>query len=223
MENNYQPTYGEVIEVECLYIICPILAGKKFQPVYLLLPSGERWIRSYRPISSEYQYADKRVFVRGRIYTSSPYVQSVGGTHFELQEIRLATGEIPYPIKPKYLPIPPKVDSQEQLRQRKHLWVHCTGTISNVQKDRYVYRAQLILRDGNLVAFSFDDRQLDHLHQNKSASDWTGVLVTLLGQVAGGVAELDIGRVRLCVGDVDSCGIADPAKISSKGAKNRSK
>jgi len=215
IEPDYKPTYEDPVEVQALYVISPFAGGKRLQGVYLILDSGEKWIRSYRPIPDEFQYADKKVVVKGRPYTNSPYVQSVGGTHFELQEIRLAEGVEPYNPIPTALPIPPKVDSKEELQQRKKLWAHCTGTIQSITKDRYTFNAVLSLKDGTEVSFSFNRRYLAVAQKNHEEEDWKGTLVTILGRVQD-VAEPNLGMVRLCAGDVDSCSIDDPTKKKKK-------
>ena len=129
----YKPEYQERVEVSTRYIISPIRGGKRLQGVYLRLDSGEVWIRSYRPIPEEYEFSDKRVVVTGRPYTNSPYVQSVGGVHFELESIRLADGEIPHDPKPLTLLPPPNTASKKEFDEREGRWANCSGTLLKIE------------------------------------------------------------------------------------------
>lgn len=125
---NHEPTFGELTSFEALYRIAPSPAGKRLQEVVLVRDDGESWIRSYRPIAEEFQYQDKRVVVTGRPYTNSPYVQSVGGTHFELQSIELAPGESAYDPLPTELPPPPLARSLEAAQAQAGWYAVCVGT-----------------------------------------------------------------------------------------------
>jgi len=127
-EADFEPTFGERTEFEALYRIAPSPAGKRLQEVVLVRDDGESWIRSYRPVAEEYQYQEKRVTVIGRPYVNSPYVQSVGGTHFELETIALAPGETPYDPLPTELPPPPLARTAEAARALSGWYAVCVGT-----------------------------------------------------------------------------------------------
>jgi len=126
--DDYEPTFGERTEFEALYRIAPSPAGKRLQEVLLVRDDGESWIRSYRPVAEEFQYQEKRVAVSGRPYTNSPYVQSVGGTHFELETIALAPGETPYDPLPTDLPPPPLARTADAARALMGWYAVCVGT-----------------------------------------------------------------------------------------------
>lgn len=128
LEPDYEPTFGEPTTFEALYRIAPMPAGKGLQEVVLVRDDGESWIRSYRPIAEEFRYQDKRVVVSGRPYTNSPYVQSVGGTHFELASIELAPGETPYEPMPTELPPPPLARSAQAAKAQTGWYAVCVGT-----------------------------------------------------------------------------------------------
>jgi len=124
----FAPTFGERVTVEARYRIEPVMGGKRLQAVTLEFDDGESWIRSYRPLRSELKYADKRVVVTGRPYTNSPLVQSVYGTHFELESIELAPGEAPWDPEPTQIPPPPFARSADEARARAGEYAQCRGT-----------------------------------------------------------------------------------------------
>lgn len=123
-----EPRFGERTTFEATYRIAPSPAGKRLQEVVLLRDDGEAWIRAYRPIKDEYAFQEKRVVVTGRPYTNSPYVQSVGGTHFEVESIALAPGETPMDPAPTELPPPPLARSAEAARALTGWYAVCVGT-----------------------------------------------------------------------------------------------
>ncbi len=122
------PTNGDRVTFEALYRVAPQAQGKRLQEVVLDRDDGQRWIRSYRPIPAEFQYQGRRVRVTGRPYTNPPDVQSVGGTHFSLEAIALAPGEVPRSPLPTTLPPPPLARTAAAARAQAAWYAVCVGT-----------------------------------------------------------------------------------------------
>jgi hypothetical protein len=200
MEPNYEPTYQDPVEVTGIYTVSPVRGGKRLQAGYLLVDGkDETWVVSYRPDPKLFEYIDKRVVVRGRPYTNSPYVQSVGGTHFELQSIELAPGETPYDPKPKTLPAPPRATDEAELRARVGRWVHVVGTLQLPPTDEgEMWPTGTLELDGQELAVQA--RGLE-----ERVRPFEGKQVTVLAHVTedDGKLELDIGKV--CAGVVAEC------------------
>ena len=212
---DVSPTYQAPVEVKARYVITPFSGGKRLQGVYLHLEDGSRWIRAYRPIPEEYRFADKWVVVKGRPYTPSPLVQSVDGVHFELAAIALANGETPYAVPPTQIPIPPKVSTQAEIAQRLSLWVHCSGTITELQTAKFGSIAQLHLNDGTSLSFTLTSASFERRVPPTELSRWIGQTVTVLGQVKTDTPPT-LGLVRICTGILDHCPIDNPKNSPSK-------
>ncbi len=206
-EPSYEPTFGEPVEREALYVVAPVAGGKRLQAASLHFDDGEAWIRSYRPVAAELQYAEKRVVVTGRPYTNSPYVQSVAGTHFELDTIALAPGETPYDPIPTRIPAPPFVEDRAALEARVGLWAHCLGTLTSLEApgddSPWWGRGVLTLTDGSAVV-------LDGIPWGESAPDVeqgdqvTALALVLAADQPDGIPSLG-GNLRLCTGRVERC------------------
>ena len=202
---SYEPSYGDVVDREGVYVVAPLSGSKRLQSVSLRFDDGEVWVRAYRPIAEELQYADKRVRVRGRPYVNSPLVQSVDATHFELQSIELAPGETAYDPPPTQIPAPPQVEDGAALRARVGLWAHCVGTLEALQapgEDDAPWwgRGRLRLSDGSEVALRFIS------WSEGPPALQTGALVTALGPVQLEDGQLALGGpLRLCAGRVARC------------------
>ena len=173
------------------------------------------WAGKTPYVPTEYQFADKTVIVKGRPYTNSPMVQSVGGVHFELKEIRLADGETPHVNQTTSLPIPPKVHTLSEIETRRFLWVHCSGKIYDIKKENIGYTAKLNLSDGTPISFRLTRSSLHKSKLPKDISSWSELEVTVLGRVRS-KGNFDLGLVRICEGIVDSCPIDDPQIKPSK-------
>jgi len=207
---DYSPTMGEPVEFEARYVVSPVAGGKDLQAAYLLRDDGESWIRSYRPVAEELRFADKRVVVRGRPYVNSPYVQSVGGTHFELESIALAPGETPWEPEPTRIPSPPWVADQGALAAREHLWAQVVGALESLKEphpDRPWWgQGTLRLADRTAVL-------LRAIPWEEGAPAVVGAEVTALGRVVapeepGAPWSLE-GPLRLCAGRVERCLVDD--------------
>ncbi|MEE2830492.1 MAG: hypothetical protein VX498_14990 [Myxococcota bacterium] len=126
------PTYSARVTFEATYVITPKAGGKRLQGTILLRDNGQAWIRSYRPVPEEYRFADRRVVVTGRPYRNSPYVQSVGGTHFEIETIDFAPGETPVQTNPSLLPAPPFIRGLGKVASRGQQWGQCRGQLLRI-------------------------------------------------------------------------------------------
>ncbi len=206
-EPSYDPTFGDRVEREALYVVAPVAGGKRLQAASLRFDDGEVWIRSYRPVADELQFADKRVVVTGRPYTNSPYVQSVAGTHFELESIALAPGETPYDPPPTRIPAPPFVEDRASLEARVGLWAHCVGTLTALvppdDDSPWWGRGVLTLGDGSAV--SIDGIAWgDSPPTVEQGTDVTALALVLAPDEPGGTPSLG-GNLKLCPGRVERC------------------
>ncbi len=202
----YAPTYGEPVEFEALYVVSPVAGSKRLQGGSLELDDGESWIVSYRPIRSQLQYVDRRVTVRGRPYWNSPMVQSVGGTHFEVESMELAPGESPYDPLPTELPAPPQVRTLEELRARlgRWRWCHAIGTLVSLRDDpdtTYWHSGELRLADGTplpLIHIPTRDETFEAL---------LGQEVTILARLIGDGTDtpFQLSAATVCPGVVERC------------------
>lgn len=127
---SFEPTYQAKRTLLARYRIDPIAGGKNLQAVSLEAEDGTSYVRAYRPLRSELQYADKRVRVTGRPYENSPYVQSVTGLHFEVESIELAPGETPHDPAPTGILTPPQARSAAEARAQAGWYATCHGTLS---------------------------------------------------------------------------------------------
>ena len=204
----YAPTYEAPVDMEARYIVTPIAGGKRLQAVILLLDSGAKWIRSYRPIVEEYQFADKRVRIKGRPYTNSPYVQSVTGIHFEVEEISLAPGETAFSSIPTTIPIPPQAFTIQEMETRIHMWVHCVGSIQKVDVESSFHdKVTLRLQDGGEVLAFLSNNSFQPPTTKAEPSQWIGRKVTVLGNVTKNRKGFSLETTRIALGDVESCPI----------------
>jgi hypothetical protein len=202
----YAPTYGAEVTREAHYTVAPWAGGKRLQAVVLRFDDGEEWIRSYRPVADEFQFADKRVVVTGRPYTNSPNVQSVYGTHFEVRTIDLAPGETPYSPLPSELPAPPQVRDLAGIEARTGRWAHVIGDVETMsdpaRDDRWSHHGRLRLESGEAVEF-------EHRLSGEDQAGFVGQRVTLLARVLGaGTAASSAPRlsaVAVCAGEKTHC------------------
>ena len=206
-EPSYEPTFGEPVERQALYVVDPVAGGKNLQAVSLHFDDGDVWIRAYRPVAEELQYADKRVVVTGRPYTNSPYVQSVMGTHFALDTIALAPGETARDPVPEQIPAPPQVESLASLQARVGLWAHCVGALSQLEEpgddNPWWGRGSITLPDGTdvrLEGIPWDE----HNTAIEQGSEIT-VLALVLAPEDGAATPSLGGRLRICEGRVERC------------------
>ncbi len=80
---------------------------------------------------AELKFAGKRVVATGRPYENSPYVQSVYGTHFSLESVKLAPGETPHEPEPTELLAPPLARTAAQAKAQDGWFAACVGTIQD--------------------------------------------------------------------------------------------
>lgn len=202
---DYEPTMGEEVEREARYVVAPFSGGKDLQAVQLVFDDGSHWIRSYRPLVSEFRYIDKRVLVRGRPYVNSPYVQSVGGTHFSLEHIELADGEVPWDVDPTQIPAPPQVRSVDGLAPREGMWVHAVGTLESVAYEGHSHGAVLTLEGGSTPFSLFAPTSFGRELADVDPADWVGREITVLARVWRDGDALKLSHGKVCAGAVESC------------------
>lgn len=206
-EPSYEPRFGEPVEREALYVVDPVAGGKMLQAASLHFDNGEVWIRSYRPVAAELQYADKRVVVTGRPYHNSPFVQSVAGTHFELESIRLAPGETARDPIPERIPAPPSVENRAALEARVGLWAQCIGTLDSLEAPSddspWWGRGTLGLADGSTVVMNSIPYG-DGAPQVEQGTTVTALALVLAPEQPGDMPSLG-GNLRLCAGRVERC------------------
>ena len=216
MEDMYSPTYGERVTFEALYVVAPVSGGKRLQATTLLRDDGDSWIRSYRPVPDEYRFVDRRVVVTGQPYENSPYVQSVGGTHFEVESIEFAPGETPVEANPELLPAPPFVRSAEVASGRGSRWGQCRGELVRIDPADEESRGG----DWRSGLFRFEDgTELRVERIPGSDAAWTAdpgrsvTLLTYYRQEADGVVGV---ANALCEGEVERCGIDEYPPADSR-------
>ncbi len=148
-EPNYSPTYEPVVTEIFWYRVAPVPGGKRFQPV-LLTAGKEELVAAYRPDPSGYQFIDRKVRVTGRRYHNSPFVQTVSGTHFEIQAIELAPGQIPRPGPYSMMPAPPMVRKLAELAPLSGAYLSVVGTLEAAKKSGFRWQLSARLPDGAL-------------------------------------------------------------------------
>lgn len=201
---DLEPSYGEPVQLEGRCEIDPIPGGKRLQGTWLVLDDGTRYVISYRPERAYFQFADKRVVVRGRPMMPGSDVQHVLTMHLTVESIVLAPGEVPYGSPPEQLPAPPLVKTAAALAALDGRWAQVAGVLESVRKDPdgYLSLASLRLADGaEIVAF------------NVPQSEWeryVGMLVTVVSRVGrpedGEQAALGlVGWYAICEGETARC------------------
>ncbi len=184
---SMEPTFAPVMTLMARYRIEPQAGGKKLQSVMLVGDDGRVYSRAYRPIPSEYQYADKKVAVTGRPYVNSPYVQSVWGLHFEVQSIELAEGETAWDPTPTQIPAPPLARTADAAKAQDGWFATCVGSAT---ADTFTF---------------VDGGALPVLKAMATLPDLVGEDITMLARVSGG----SLSPVALCEGVEPRCGIED--------------
>lgn len=184
---SMEPRFAPTMTLSARYRIEPTAGGKKLQSVMLVGDDGRVYSRAYRPLPSEYQFADKRVVVTGRPYVNSPYVQSVWGLHFEVQAIELAEGETAWDPAPTQIPAPPLARTADAARAEDGWYATCVGSAS---------------ADG----FAFvDGGSLPISKAMANLPDLVGESITMLARVSGE----GLSPVAVCPGEEPRCGIED--------------
>jgi hypothetical protein len=185
---SFEPTYGERTTVDALYRIDPIRGGKELQAVHLITANAS-YVHAYRPLRSELKFAEKRVRVTGRPFTHSPYVQAVGGEHFDVESIELAPGETPWDPEPTTLPTPAQARSATDAKALSGWYAACHGTL-----------------DGQTFTFSDGSTLPATEVSTHYPIEGIGQPMTMLAYVqASGTLVPRAG----CPGDVPRCGVYD--------------
>lgn len=184
---SMEPRFAPLMTLTARYRIEPTAGGKKLQTVLLVGEDGRLYVRAYRPMPSEYQYADKRVVVAGRPYVNSPYVQSVGGLHFEVQSMALAEGEVARDPIPTQIPAPPLARTADVAAAEDGWYAICVGSAAD---------GRFTFVDGGSMGI---EKAMGNL------PDLTGADITMLAAVHGG----SLRPMHVCEGVVPRCGIDD--------------
>lgn len=206
----YAPSYGPRVEVEALYLVQPSAGSKRLQATFLRLDDGREWILAYRPVEDGLKFFGKRVAVKGRTYTPSPMVQHVMATHFEIDSIELAPGEVAHDPVPTQLPAPPLARSLEDMGSRMWRWVHVQGKLVEwVEQEpgsKWV--------DGFVEIKEGERVRLEGLRVSDKLRALVGKDVTAMGRVTK-KASLT-GRVSVCEGHVERCGLTSSSPKREK-------
>jgi hypothetical protein len=202
---SFEPTFGDPVEREGLFLMDPIAGSKRLQACTIRFDDGEEWILSYRANPEYYQYIDKRVRVKGRPYWPSPNVQHVMGTHLQVDLLELAEGETPYDPLPTEMPAPPIIRDGAAFDARVGRWVQCVGTLLSLEPEPdgpYWSRGVLRMEDGAEVTM---------MGIPSTKEEWRalrGERVTVLGRVyEGDSGKLELGTRAVCPGEVPRCGM----------------
>lgn len=150
---------GTVTYEDALFEIDRVAGGKRFQGSWLLLPSGQELLLSYRPMPEYFDLLGKKVVATGKHYSNPPHVQSIGADHFELHDLKIAPGNKPITPKPTELPAPPLVRDEEAFRAMFRRWVQLRGTLlgeskDNDKEDSWI-EVVIALEDGTRVHANF--------------------------------------------------------------------
>lgn len=183
-----------------------IAGGKRLQATTLECDDGETYILSYRPMLDHLDKIERRVIVRGETY--APEGQAVGGRHLRARSIHLAEGEAPAPVVEGALPVPPIARSGAEARARVGRWVQIVGVLVGVKPGDDTWQV-VILRLGDGVEVEITETRgiVDRVYRPHF-----GAQVTALGNLfAGEEGRLGLGRVALCAGEVDGCGMTTEA------------
>ena len=208
---DLEPTYEPVMQCEGYYEVDPIPGGKRFQGSWLVLDDGQRYLLSYRPLPKYFRYVDKRVSVTGRPYMPGRDTQHIMATHFQVDSIKLAPGEVPYTEIPAQLPAPPLLRTVREICGRAGRWGQVVGRLVALEDDpnTHFYNAHLVLEDGTLI-----------IARHAAESLWRSYLgstITVISRVevksSDTVSAVDrceallIGWYALCSGVVNRCGM----------------
>jgi len=199
---------GELQTYEGRFDIDRLPQGKRFQGAWLTQDGGESLLLAYRPMPEHFAFVDKRVIVEGRPY--SPGGQQIGAEHVRVESLRLADGETAPAQPPTSLPVPPRVETGEELGARVGRWVEVFATLIGEREGT---------ADGDWRTLEF--RTGDGSTVITVEASWVvdgtfrahfGRRVTLLGKVFdGGDGQLGLGPVSVCLGEVEGCGMTAKA------------
>jgi hypothetical protein len=122
------PEGEAIVTVEGVLDIDRVPGGKRFQGVWLETASG-RYVITYRPHARYFPFVEKRVAVTGYVEHIPPHVQSIGATHFVVQDIALAPGESPHDPVPTDLLPPRPVRAGAEVAAAAGRWVQAVATL----------------------------------------------------------------------------------------------
>lgn len=168
-------------------VVTSSVGDPRYQPSTLHLDDGTYLFLAHHPLPGYLGFVDRRVVVTG---------WPVGSQYFRAATMRLAPGEVAREGVIDRLPPPPQVRSAAEVRRHLGRWVLAVGTVERVE---YAGKGHtdLVLRlaDGaRVVAGASHD-----LHGRRGR-------VTVLGRVWRSNDALRLGDIRVCAGEVESCG-----------------
>ena len=177
--------------------------SKRFQGAWLTQDGGESLLLAYRPMPEYFAFVDKRVVLEGRPY--SPGGQRIGAEHVQVESVRLADGETALAQPPTSLPVPPRVQTRDELGARTGRWVEVFATLVGE-------REGAADGDWRTLEFRMDDGSMVVTVEASWVVDGTfrahfGRRMTLLGKVYEGDGQLGLGPVEACLGEVEGCGM----------------
>ncbi len=177
--------------------------SKRFQGTWLELDGGGSLVLAYRPMPEHFALVDRRVVLEARPY--SPAGQSIGADHVQLESIRLAEGETALADPPDALPVPPRVQSGEEVGARVGRWVELFATLIGEREDAADgdWRTLEFRLDGGAIVVTVEASWV----VDGTFRPHFGERMTLLGKVYERDGQLGLGPVEACLGEVRGCGM----------------
>lgn len=208
---DVEPAYSDPAQFKGRYEVDPIPGGKRFQGAWLVLDDGTRYVIAYRPVSKHFKFLDKRVVIRGCLYTPGRDTQHILADHLEVHSIELAPGESPYLLPPTEPIAPPIARTAAELAARGDRWVQVVGTLESVRNDPdgFLGIAWLRLVDGTAICA-----------RNVRMEEWSrhlGEVMTVTSRVTrlddGGVVSFELGGwYAICEPASAHCTAAHPTR-----------
>ena len=200
-----KPVYGPWEEFHAVYSVAPVPygPGRRIQAVTLVKPSGEVYLRSPRPIPTEYKYIGQTVYVEGRRRLSSGERFGGVGVPFAVETLRAVSSGRGASANPG-LRAPPISDSMKTVRPRVGLWSMLEGVLESV--DRRTDPAVGVLRlrwGGHITLFGINRADVDRFWSPLLGEDVT--VVGLINQADG--TPVVIKATGVCQGRAPRCGM----------------
>ncbi len=195
---------GELRTYEGRFDIDRLSQSKRFQGSWLVTEGGISYVLGYRPMPEYFAFVDRRVVLEGRPY--SPGGQRIGAEHLEVSSMRLADGEAELAGEPpSSLPVPPRVETGEELGARGGRWVEVFATLIGEREgaaDGDWRTLEFRMDDGTIVVTVEASWVVD-----KTFRGHFGQRMTLLGKVYERDGDLGLGPVEACTGELVGCGM----------------
>jgi hypothetical protein len=186
-----RPTEPPSEELRGVFTIARVVSygggDPRYQPSTLHLDDGTYLFLAHHPLPGYLAFVDRRVVVAG---------WPAGAQYFRVATMSLAPGEVAREGVIDRLPPPPRVRSGAELRRHLGRWVLAVGTVERIE---YAGKGHtdLVLRlaDGGRVVAGAPYELYDRRGR-----------VTVLGRVWRSGDGLRLGDIRVCAGEVESCG-----------------